>query len=63
MMGNKERSYSSMQIVCFTIGKEEYGIEILKVQEIYFYAIALIVLEVIGILISGIDYYEYQIYK
>ena len=31
---SKEKSYSSIQIVCFTIGNEEYGIEILKVQEI-----------------------------
>ncbi|MBN2040980.1 MAG: purine-binding chemotaxis protein CheW [Spirochaetes bacterium] len=29
-----EKSYSSIQIVCFSIGDEEYGIEILKVQEI-----------------------------
>ncbi len=31
---NKEKSFSSIQIVCFKIGNEEYGIEILKVQEI-----------------------------
>jgi purine-binding chemotaxis protein CheW len=30
----KEKSNSSIQIVCFKIGKEEYGIDILKVQEI-----------------------------
>ncbi|MFH0974650.1 MAG: chemotaxis protein CheW [Spirochaetota bacterium] len=30
----KEKSVSSIQIVCFKIGKEEYGIDILKVQEI-----------------------------
>lgn len=30
----KEAVSSSIQIVCFNIGKEEYGIEILKVQEI-----------------------------
>lgn len=30
----KEEKYSSMQIVCFKIGREDYGIEILKVQEI-----------------------------
>jgi purine-binding chemotaxis protein CheW len=30
----KEKSTSSIQIVCFKIGKEEYGIDILKVQEI-----------------------------
>lgn len=33
-MEKKESAFSSMQIVCFQIGKEEYGIEILKVQEI-----------------------------
>ncbi|MEJ5361821.1 MAG: chemotaxis protein CheW [Spirochaetota bacterium] len=30
----KDTALNSMQIVCFNIGKEEYGIEILKVQEI-----------------------------
>ncbi len=30
----KEKTSSSTQIVCFKIGKEEYGIEILKVHEI-----------------------------
>lgn len=30
----KESVAPSMQIVCFNVGKEEYGIEILKVQEI-----------------------------
>ena len=30
----KEEKFTSMQIVCFKIGKEDYGIEILKVQEI-----------------------------
>jgi purine-binding chemotaxis protein CheW len=30
----KEKSTSSIQIVCFKIGKEEYGVDILKVQEI-----------------------------
>ncbi len=30
----KEDTFSSMQIVCFKIGNEDYGIEILKVQEI-----------------------------
>ncbi len=30
----KEKTVTSTQIVCFKIGKEEYGIEILKVQEI-----------------------------
>jgi purine-binding chemotaxis protein CheW len=29
-----EKSLDSIQIVCFKIGSEEYGIEILKVQEI-----------------------------
>lgn len=34
-MNEKKESFtSSMQVVCFKIGKEEYGIEILKVQEI-----------------------------
>lgn len=28
-------SFSSMQIVCFKIGHEEYGVDILQVQEIY----------------------------
>jgi purine-binding chemotaxis protein CheW len=28
------RTLSSLQIVCFKVGKEEYGIDILKVQEI-----------------------------
>ena len=31
---NKAKSITSIQIVCFKIGKEEYGIDILKVQEI-----------------------------
>jgi purine-binding chemotaxis protein CheW len=31
---SKEKATSSIQIVCFKIGKEEYGIDILKVQEI-----------------------------
>ena len=30
----KQEKLSSVQIVCFKIGKEEYGINILKVQEI-----------------------------
>ena len=29
-----DKSSSSMQIVCFKVGKEEYGIDILRVQEI-----------------------------
>lgn len=33
-MDTKKNTISSMQIVCFKIGNEEYGIEILKVQEI-----------------------------
>lgn len=34
-MANKvESTITSLQIVCFKIGKEEYGIDILKVQEI-----------------------------
>ena len=33
-MNNKEGYSSSLQIVCFKIGKEEYGIDILQVQEI-----------------------------
>jgi purine-binding chemotaxis protein CheW len=31
---NEKTLLSSMQVVCFKIGNEEYGIEILKVQEI-----------------------------
>ena len=31
---SKSKSSSSIQIVCFKIGKEEYGVDILKVQEI-----------------------------
>lgn len=31
---NEKYFSSSMQIVCFKIGEEEYGVEILKVQEI-----------------------------
>ncbi len=34
MEKKKEDTFSSMQIVCFKIGNEDYGIEILKVQEI-----------------------------
>ncbi|HNX58649.1 MAG TPA: chemotaxis protein CheW [Spirochaetota bacterium] len=34
MLKKDEKSLSSMQIVCFKVGTEEYGIEILKVQEI-----------------------------
>ncbi|HEY1407187.1 MAG TPA: chemotaxis protein CheW [Spirochaetota bacterium] len=34
MLKKDEKSLSSMQIVCFKVGSEEYGIEILKVQEI-----------------------------
>lgn len=34
MEKKKEEKYSSLQIVCFKIGKEDYGVEILKVQEI-----------------------------
>ncbi|RPI95419.1 MAG: purine-binding chemotaxis protein CheW [Spirochaetales bacterium] len=33
-MEKTEKSASAMQIVCFKVGKEEYGIDILKVQEI-----------------------------
>lgn len=33
-MEKKEQSLTSLQIVCFKIGNEDYGIEILKVQEI-----------------------------
>ncbi len=33
-MEKTEKSTTSLQIVCFKIGKEEYGIDILKVQEI-----------------------------
>lgn len=31
---NEAKKISSMQVVCFKVGGEEYGIEILKVQEI-----------------------------
>ena len=34
MEKKKADTFSSMQIVCFKIGNEDYGIEILKVQEI-----------------------------
>ncbi|MFW5808765.1 MAG: chemotaxis protein CheW [Spirochaetota bacterium] len=35
MLKNKEKKeITSMQVVCFKIGEEEYGLEILKVQEI-----------------------------
>ncbi len=35
MLKNKEKKeMTSMQVVCFKIGTEEYGVEILKVQEI-----------------------------
>jgi purine-binding chemotaxis protein CheW len=34
MFKKEEKSLSAMQIVCFKVGPEEYGIEILKVQEI-----------------------------
>jgi purine-binding chemotaxis protein CheW len=33
-MDKKEHYFSSLQIVCFKIGNEEYGIDILQVQEI-----------------------------
>ena len=33
-MDKKENYFSSLQIVCFKIGSEEYGIDILQVQEI-----------------------------
>ncbi len=33
-MEKKQSLFSSLQIVCFKIGKEEYGIDILQVQEI-----------------------------
>lgn len=33
-MEKKEIHFSSLQIVCFKIGNEEYGIDILQVQEI-----------------------------
>ncbi|OHD62827.1 MAG: hypothetical protein A2176_03025 [Spirochaetes bacterium RBG_13_51_14] len=33
-MEKKENFFSSLQIVCFKIGSEEYGIDILQVQEI-----------------------------
>ena len=33
-MEKTEKSLNSIQIVCFKIGKEEYGLDILKVQEI-----------------------------
>ena len=34
MNENKHQSATSFQIVCFKIGNEEYGVEILQVQEI-----------------------------
>ena len=34
MLDKTEETLSSIQIVCFKIGDEEYGIDILKVQEI-----------------------------
>lgn len=34
MMEKTGKTLTSLQIVCFKVGKEEYGIEILKVQEI-----------------------------
>jgi purine-binding chemotaxis protein CheW len=34
MLKKEEKALSSMQIVCFKVGSEEYGIEILRVQEI-----------------------------
>jgi purine-binding chemotaxis protein CheW len=34
MIKKEEKSLSSMQVVCFKVGTEEYGIEILRVQEI-----------------------------
>ena len=34
MADKKESLFASLQIVCFKIGKEVYGIDILKVQEI-----------------------------
>jgi purine-binding chemotaxis protein CheW len=34
MLKKDDKSLSSLQIVCFKVGSEEYGIEILKVQEI-----------------------------
>lgn len=33
-MEKTEKALNSIQIVCFKIGKEEYGLDILKVQEI-----------------------------
>ncbi len=33
-MENTVQDVNSMQVVCFNIGREEYGVEILKVQEI-----------------------------
>lgn len=33
-MKESEKTLGSLQVVCFKIGSEEYGIEILKVQEI-----------------------------
>lgn len=33
-MEKTDKSASALQIVCFKVGKEEYGIDILKVQEI-----------------------------
>jgi purine-binding chemotaxis protein CheW len=33
-MGMTEKEFQTQQIVCFKIGNEEYGIDILKVQEI-----------------------------
>ncbi len=34
MLGTEKTISSSLQIVCFNIGQEEYGIDILQVQEI-----------------------------
>ncbi len=33
-MDKTEKAATALQIVCFNVGKEEYGIDILKVQEI-----------------------------
>lgn len=34
MLNKDKKEITSMQVVCFKIGEEEYGLEILKVQEI-----------------------------
>ncbi len=55
MEHKKEDTFASMQIVCFKIGNEDYGIEILKVQEILKLPKITVLPKTVGFIMGVID--------